>query len=257
MFIDWFTVAAQAVNFLVLAWLLKRFLYRPVLHAIEEREQIIARQLQDAASKQEAALKERSEFEQKNEKFDRRRNELLQQAAAEAEVEWHRLINEARADTDALRERMHVALQNEQETVAAESARRAQREVFELARKSLRDLADADLEVQMTRVFVRRLHELGDADRAALKGCLEHAHQPLVVRSGFELNSEQRATVERAVQECLGASGPVEFETSSALISGVELVLNGHKLAWNVGDYLAAVEASANEPLEANHANAG
>ena len=45
MLIDWFTVAAQAVNFLILVWLLKRFLYKPVLAAIDEREKRIATQL--------------------------------------------------------------------------------------------------------------------------------------------------------------------------------------------------------------------
>ena len=40
--IDWFTVVAQAINFLILVWLLKRFLYKPILHAIDEREKGIA-----------------------------------------------------------------------------------------------------------------------------------------------------------------------------------------------------------------------
>ena len=42
MLIDWFTVGAQVLNFLILVWLLKRFLYRPILHAIDAREQRIA-----------------------------------------------------------------------------------------------------------------------------------------------------------------------------------------------------------------------
>ena len=51
MLIDWFTVGAQAVNFLVLVWLLRRFLYRPILKAIDAREKRIADQLADAAKK--------------------------------------------------------------------------------------------------------------------------------------------------------------------------------------------------------------
>ena len=38
MLIDWFTVVAQAANFLVLVWLLKRFLYKPILGAMDARE---------------------------------------------------------------------------------------------------------------------------------------------------------------------------------------------------------------------------
>jgi F-type H+-transporting ATPase subunit b len=51
MLIDWFTVGAQALNFLILVWLLKRFLYKPILHAIDEREKRIAAELADADAK--------------------------------------------------------------------------------------------------------------------------------------------------------------------------------------------------------------
>jgi F0F1-type ATP synthase membrane subunit b/b' len=51
MLIDWFTVGAEAINFLILMWLLKRFLYKPILDAIESREQKIAAELADAATK--------------------------------------------------------------------------------------------------------------------------------------------------------------------------------------------------------------
>jgi F-type H+-transporting ATPase subunit b len=51
MLIDWFTVGAQVLNFLILVWLLKRFLYKPILHAIDAREQRIAKELADADAK--------------------------------------------------------------------------------------------------------------------------------------------------------------------------------------------------------------
>ena len=77
MLIDWFTIGAQVVNFLILVWLLKRFLYRPILHAIDSREKRIAAELTDAAAKQTEAQKERNEFQHKNEEFDRQRAALL------------------------------------------------------------------------------------------------------------------------------------------------------------------------------------
>ncbi len=68
--IDWFTVVAQAINFLILVWLLKRFLYKPILHAIDEREKGIAAQLAEAEAKKAEAQKERDDFQHKNEAFD-------------------------------------------------------------------------------------------------------------------------------------------------------------------------------------------
>ncbi len=67
MLIDWFTVIAQVANFLILVWLLKRFLYHPILNAIDAREKRIAKQLSDADAKMTEAQKERDEFNRKNE----------------------------------------------------------------------------------------------------------------------------------------------------------------------------------------------
>ena len=80
MLIDWFTVGAQALNFLILVWLMKRFLYKPILQAIDAREKRIALSLADADAKKAEAQKERDEFEKKNEEFDQQRAALLSKA---------------------------------------------------------------------------------------------------------------------------------------------------------------------------------
>jgi hypothetical protein len=87
MLIDWFTVGAQVINFLVLVWLLKRFLYRPILDAIDAREQRIAAELADADAKRAEAKQERETFQHKNEEFDEQRAALLAQATDEAKTE--------------------------------------------------------------------------------------------------------------------------------------------------------------------------
>ena len=72
MLIDWFTVAAQITNFLVLVWLLKRFLYGPILHAMAEREKRIQNTIESANAQKTEAERERAEFQQKNAAFDRK-----------------------------------------------------------------------------------------------------------------------------------------------------------------------------------------
>ena len=100
--IDWFTVVAQAINFLILVWLLKRFLYKPILHAIDEREKGIATQLAEAEAKKAEAQKERDDFQHKNEAFDQERAALLKKATDEANAERQRLLDEARKDADVV-----------------------------------------------------------------------------------------------------------------------------------------------------------
>ena len=114
MLIDWFTVGAQALNFLILVWLMKRFLYKPILHAIDEREKRIAAELANADAKKAEAQKEHDEFQHKNEEFDQQRAALLSKATDEAQAERQRLLDEARKAAEALSSKRQEALRSEE-----------------------------------------------------------------------------------------------------------------------------------------------
>ena len=93
MLIDWFTVCAQAVNFLILIWLLKRFLYKPILHAIDERAKGIAAQLAEADAKTAESAEGERQLQRKNEALDQQRRALREEATDEANTERQRLLD--------------------------------------------------------------------------------------------------------------------------------------------------------------------
>ena len=241
MLIDWFTVLAQVINFLILVWLLKRFLYRPILDAIDAREKRIASALADADAKKAEAEQERDAFQHKNEAFDQQRAALLSQATGEAKAERLRLLDAARQESDSLRAKRQEALISEQQSLSEALARRAREEVFAIARKALADLAGTTLEVRMVDVFLRRLRELDDAAMAGLKSAFTASSSPLLVRTAFTLPPAQRAAIETALKETLGGEMQVQFETVPDLVSGIEISTNGHKVAWSIAEYLASL----------------
>ncbi len=251
MLIDWFTVLAQVVNFLILVWLLKRFLYRPILDAIDAREKRIAKELADADAKKAEALKERDEFQHKNEAFDRQRAALLSKATDEATVERQRLLDEARKAADALSAKRLEALRMEQQSLSQALSHRAREEVFAIARKALADLATTSLEERMGEVFTRRLREMDDKAKTSLGEALKSASAPGLVRSAFDLPAEQRAGIQNALNETFSADIRLRFETAPDLVSGIELTTNGHKVGWSIADYLASLEENVDEFLTA------
>jgi F-type H+-transporting ATPase subunit b len=258
MLIDWFTVAAQTLNFLILVWLMKRFLYKPIRNAIDAREKRIAAELADADAKKAAAKKERDAFQRKNEEFDRQRATLLNKAKDEAKAEHQRLLDEARKAADALSAKRQEALISEARNLNQAIARRAQQEVFAIARQALTDLAATSLEARMTEVFARRLREMDGKTKEGFAGALKTASEPALVRSAFELPEEQRAVIQNALNETFSAdpSAPlraglrIRFDAAPDLVSGIELTTNGHKVAWSIADYLASLEKSVGELLE-------
>jgi F-type H+-transporting ATPase subunit b len=250
MLIDWFTVGAQIINFLILVWLLKRFLYKPILHAIDAREKRIAAELADAAAKQTEAQKERDEFQHKNEEFDQQRASLLSQATDEAKTERQRLLDDARQAAEALSAKRQETLRNEAHSLNQTISRRTQQEVFAIARKALTDLATTTLEARLGEVFIRRLQEMDDKGKAGLAAALKASANPARVRSAFDLPAEQRAVIQKALNETFSAEIPVRFETAPDLISGIELTTNGHKVAWSIADYLLSLEKAIADLLK-------
>lgn len=250
MLIDWFTIAAQAVNFLILVWLMKRFLYKPILEAIDAREQRIARELADADAKKAEAQKEGETFLRKNKEFDRQRGALLSQATEEATAERQRLLDEARQAADVLHTKRQDAMEREQQILNDEITRRTGKEVFAIARKTLTDLAGTSLEERISEVFRRRLQELDGEAKEGFARILQTSPDPVLVRSAFELPSEQRAAIQQALKETFSAELRVRFETAPEVISGIELTANGRKVAWSIADYLTSLEKSIGELLQ-------
>jgi F-type H+-transporting ATPase subunit b len=249
MLIDWFTVIAQVINFLILVWLLKRFLYRPILDAIDAREKRIAAKITDADAKETEAQKQREEYEQKNKLFDQQRNTRMNEMLESAKSERAKLLDAARQESDDLRARLQQALRNEQRSLNEELSRRASEEVYAIARKTLADLAATTLEERMTEIFLRRLRELNDSQMAEVKSAFKSATNPLFVRTAFTLPPEQCLAIEKGIKEKFGKEKIVKFQTAPDLISGIEMNADGQKIAWSIAEYLASLGKSVDDLL--------
>jgi len=225
-------------------WLMKRFLYQPILRAIDEREKRIATDVANADSKKAEAEKERDDFQHKNAEFDEQRAALMSKATGEAQAERQRLLDEARKAAAALSTKEWDTLRDEEHNLHQAITRRTQQEVFAIARKALNDLATTSLEERLGEVFNRRLREMNGDGKKGLAAALKTAPDPAIVRSAFDLPAEQRAAIQNALNETFSAEIRVRFETSPDLVSGIELTTNGQKVGWTIADYLSSMETS-------------
>jgi F-type H+-transporting ATPase subunit b len=253
MLIDWFTVGAQALNFFILVWLLKRFLYQPILNAIDAREKGIAAQLTQADAKKAEAITERDQFRSKNAEFDKERAALLTAATSAAQAQRAQLQDEARRAADALRTQRQAALRSEHQHLQGEIERLVSEEAFAIARKMLQDLAGVALEERIVDVFLQRLHELktdGNSDFVkALR--LPAPDLTALVRSAFGLSKQQHKAIRQALSALCEAEIVIEFEVAPGLIGGIEVSANGQKVVWSMQSHLGELEKSVAQLLKA------
>lgn len=235
MLIDWFTVAAQLVNFLILVWLLRRFLYQPVLKALEERERTIAARLEHAGAAEQEAEQRRSEWERKNAEIEQSRRQLLLDAEDDAQKARNTLLEESRKAGDELRARLEDSIRREREEIAAETARRIEDAVFSLAGKVLEELADASVEDRIVSRFCTKLMAADEETLAIMVRPFGKSWPHAVVRSRFTLDDRQRALIGEAVRNRLSAELHLEFEAADERhATGIELCLDGHCISWTI-----------------------
>jgi len=242
MSIDGFTLIAQVINFLVLVWLMKRFLFKPILRAIDAREKRIALALANAEEKEAEALQEKIKYKHKNEQFDQQRIQLLGKATDEANAERQRLLVEARQASDEFSAKRQEAWRREQQSMTDEIIRRTRDEVFAISRKTLTDLANMSLEERMVDVFRCHLENLSDEAKAGLAKTLQASSTSVLVRSTFPLPPAQQGAIQKTLIETFSAQFNVSFETEPELISGIELSTDGHKFTWSIQKYLSSLE---------------
>jgi F-type H+-transporting ATPase subunit b len=211
MLIDWFTVSAQITNFVVLVWLLKRLLYKPVLDAMDRRERTVVAQLRDAEAMRE------------------------------------RLLEEVRRESETLRKKWLATLQEERNAWREELAARVQREIFAIARQTLRDLAGEELEQRIAHVFLGRIRALTGEEKSRLVTCLETSRRPALIRSALDLPDSIRTRIEDTIKATLTPMVQLQFQTVPELLGGIELALDGHKIAWSIEGYLSSLEESVSQ----------
>ena len=242
MLIDWFTVLAQIINFLILVGLLKYFLYGRITRAMDEREHAIAARLEDAAAKHREAEGEAAKHQQQLAAFEQEREQLLDQAKAEAEARRLDLVQEAREEADRLRMVWQEDVRQEAARFLQDLRQRTATQVCEIARRALQDLATADLESHVMKVFLEDVRSLDDEQAAALIDAIREGENTLTVNSAFPLPEKMREEITHTLRECLVNDVEVRFSTTPEIICGVAVEARGQKIVWSLEHYLDVLE---------------
>jgi F-type H+-transporting ATPase subunit b len=236
--IDWFTVGAQIVNFLILVALLKHFLYGRIVQAMETRECTIATRLEDAATQRAEAQRDAEHCRQQRALLEATRDEFLAHAKKEAEERRIELEQQAREEVDHIRYRWHEALRQEQDVFLQELRERVATQVCAIARRALSDLANVELEQQVVEVFLTHVENLDEKRGSAFSDAIVENGNALVVQSAFELPDRTRRKLGHALRERFAQEAEIRFIVAPKLGCGVVVEAHGQKIEWGIDPYI-------------------
>lgn len=240
--VDWFTLIAQIVNFLILVWLLKHFLYDRIVRAMDRRREKIAAKINEADDTKSEAENLRFEYQDKLSDLEGKTDEIISEAREKAEEKRKQMVNEAREEIETMRQKWKEALENEKQSVIGELRRSAARQVFGISRKVLIDLADVEIEERIVDRFLDRFSELNQRDMDKLRSTVKSKDSDVRITSAFEITGKTREKLTKGLKHVLNGVKDIDYQADDDLLGGVVLETGGQRVEWNIDDYLESLE---------------
>ena len=227
--LDWTTFALEIINFLALIWILKRFLYRPVLATLAQRRAGIEANLNEARVTQGRALALQSQFESRLADWEREKAAARSQFDAQMAAEHARQMEALDRDLAAERQRSAARDAHRQETLQRELASQSGALARQFASALLARLAGPEIEARLVAIFVEELSALPEERLEPLRAG-QNGHGQGVLSRAHQISEEQRRQISGAVDARLGKLVHLDFVEDSELLAGVRLSLGAWQL---------------------------
>lgn len=241
---SWWTFALQAVNFVILVWLLRRFLFKPVSAIVARRKEELARGMAEVTAEKQTALNLQHDLQAERAGIEVERQKAFDEQRAQLAAEGKRIIDQARAEADKIHNQVTMQLSEERTAAGQELFSRTIELALKLAERLLRELALSSTEHAFLLRVLDYLDRLPAADRAALISHL--GANSLVVKTAHQLDASEEAQWHEQLTKRIGAIAGIEFKSDPALIAGAEILFPSAILRFNWRDSLATAASEIN-----------
>ena len=236
---NWTTFLLEVVNFLLLVWLLKRFLYRPVLDIIEKRRQVIGEELARAARVQEEVDTAKREYAERVARWEDQERQAKESLAQDIARERDRRLDLLDAELAKRREQQSARDMQERENLRNRAEAEALQQGAAFAARLLGDLAGQELDARLRQLFIDQLSTFVESTQTKLEQGWKDTGSDVEVISARPLDAEQQQEVRGALEKALGPSDrPWRFSQDHSLIAGLRVSFGGWLLAANLKDEL-------------------
>lgn len=245
--LNWSTVVLEIINFLILVWILKHFLYGPVLRVIEQRRAGIEATLSEARQREESAEHLRVQFENRLAEWRHHKEAAREELQREIQQQRNRGLSELQKALDAEREKAEVIEQRRARELEEGRERAALELGARFASRLLEGLSGPSLEARIVELFLEELAQLDGAQQEALRRAVAGDADTIEVQSAFALDASQRQRLSQALEKLLGHEPTLSFIEEPELIAGLRLSLGDWSLGANLRDELKGFVEQAHE----------
>jgi F-type H+-transporting ATPase subunit b len=210
----------QIINFVVLLFILKKLLYKPVREIIAQRRGLIAKTVQDAEKAKQDALELKEKYREEMGKLEDLRDQTLETLRKEVMEERKKLIGRAEEEAGKVREKQNAILEAEKRRLYAELKDQAIDTVCIFASRLLKDVSDEALHETLYRKLLKGLEEIV-SDLAHI----QEKEVPLTIElaTAYPLNGEASARFRQTLESLLSRKVTVDTTLDETLIAGTRI----------------------------------
>jgi len=245
--LSWSTFILEIINFLVLVWILKRFLYRPVLDIIDKRRSAIEQTLKAAKQQHDEADKLQHQYEGRLVDWEREKQKITETLQQEIQTEREKLLNKLNSELADERKKATVVEQRHQAELQQQYQKEALTQGARFASKILHAVATPELEIKLFELLINQLSQLQDDRIATLRQTKLKPLDKIMVSSVYQLSAAQQQLLEQTLQKFYNQSVPVEYQLDPALLAGLRISLGAWILRMNLADELSSFAALSYE----------
>lgn len=245
---SWWTFTLQAANFLILVWLLRRFLFKPVKAIVARRKAEISRLLIEASAEKESAERLKREIAANGSQLDAARQKMIDEERSQLSAERQKIIEEARGEGEKIRNQAAKRLDEERAAAGNELFERTIALAANLAERLLRELALPSMEQPFLGRVMDYLDRMPAEERAKLFPRLDAA--VLLVTTAHPLGALEQSEWREQLVQRFGADLRIKLSVDPALIAGTVITFPHAILRFNWRDSLttARQELHTDEP---------
>jgi F-type H+-transporting ATPase subunit b len=219
--IDWWTLALQSVNVLVLIWILARFFFRPIADIVAKRQAEANGLLSDAAKARDDAAAARADVDKIRAGIAAERERLLADAQKAAKIEKDAVLAAASQEAKKCRSEAQTMIARDQAAAEQAVVAHASDLAVVIAQRLLARLPSRAAFAVFLDGLCQALHSLpSDAKHELTVSTADHA---IEIVTASPLSDAEQEQIRLALKDALGSQPLLTFRSDYALIAGIEL----------------------------------
>lgn len=236
--LNWSTFLLEVINFLVLVWILKRFLYRPVLSVLEKRRQNIEQSLNEATDRHTKALELEQQYKKRLDEWALEKQQLGDALQLEIQTEKTKRLEQLQTELTSEREKTAVVEQRHLEESLRQYQHTAHQQAARFASHLLSAVASEELEARLFDLLIKTFDELDEERQEVLLNACNTSSEAITVTSSYNLSDAQHQQLEDKLCTLCGQSVKIKYVQDPQLLAGLRILIGASVLSMNLQDEL-------------------